>query len=99
MLKSIEGNFDNPIVNTLLIKHFIELKSVSPKGSTHVLDIGGLKDPSIKFWSLWEDIFIIFIFFHFIIFSLILKNNMSISLIVSIIFLKLTDEPAPKVLG
>ena len=55
MLKSIEGNFDNPIVNTLLIKHFIELKSVSPKGSTHVLDIGGLKDPSIKFWSLWED--------------------------------------------
>ena len=55
MLKSIEGNFDNPIVNTLLIKHFIELKSVSPKGSTHVLDIDGLKDPCIKFWSLWED--------------------------------------------
>ena len=54
MLKSIEGNFDNPEVNQLLIKHFIELRSVSPKGSTHVLDITGLKDPSIKFWSLWE---------------------------------------------
>ena len=55
MLKSIEGNFDNPEVNDLLIKHFIELKSVSPEGSAQVLDIDGLKDPSIKFWSLWEE--------------------------------------------
>ena len=54
MLKSIEDNFDNQEVNQLLIKHFIELKSVSPEGSTHVLDISGLKEPSIKFWSLWE---------------------------------------------
>ena len=55
MLKSIEGNFDSPEVHDLLIKHFIELRLVSPKGSTHVLDIAGLKDPSIKFWSLWEN--------------------------------------------
>ena len=54
MLKSIEGNFDNAEVNELLVKHFIELRSVSPEGSAHVLDIAGLKDPSIKFWSLWE---------------------------------------------
>ncbi|MDA7580979.1 GNAT family N-acetyltransferase [Candidatus Pelagibacter sp.] len=55
MLKSIEGNFDDPEVNELLIKHFIELRAVSPEGSAHVLDIAGLKDPSIKFWSLWEE--------------------------------------------
>tara|TARA_B100001173_G_scaffold251929_1_gene222955 strand:+ start:567 stop:1070 length:504 start_codon:yes stop_codon:yes gene_type:complete len=54
-MKSIEGNFENFEVNKLLIKHFIELRSVSPPGSTHVLDIQGLRDPSIKFWSLWED--------------------------------------------
>ena len=48
-MKSIEGNFDNPEVNELLVKHFIELRSVSPEGSTHVLDIAGLKDPSIMF--------------------------------------------------
>jgi putative acetyltransferase len=54
MLKSIEGNFDNLEVYNLLVKHFIELKSVSPEGSTHVLDIIGLKDPSIRFWSLWQ---------------------------------------------
>ena len=55
MLKSIEGNFNNPEVHELLIKHFIELRSVSPEGSAHVLDIAGLQDPSIKFWSLWEE--------------------------------------------
>jgi len=54
MLKSIEGNFDNIEVHDLLVKHFIELRSVSPEGSTHVLDIAGLKVSSIKFWSLWE---------------------------------------------
>ena len=41
MLKSIEDNFDNLEVNELLTKHFVELRSVSPAGSTHVLDIAG----------------------------------------------------------
>ena len=54
-MKSVEGNFDNSEVNNLLKKHFIELRSVSPAGSTHVLDLEGLKDPTIKFWSLWEN--------------------------------------------
>ena len=54
MLKSIEGNFENPDVNQLLLKHFIELKAASPEGSAHVLDIQGLKEQSIRFWSLWE---------------------------------------------
>ena len=55
MIKSIEGNFDETEVNELLIKHFVELRAASPEGSAHVLDIPGLKTPSIKFWSLWED--------------------------------------------
>ena len=55
MIKSIEGNFDHPEVNELLTKHFIELRAASPEGSAHVLDIPGLKIPSIKFWSLWEN--------------------------------------------
>ena len=55
MLKSIEGNFDNPEVNELLTKHFIELRAASPEGSAHVLDIPGLRVSSIKFWSLWKE--------------------------------------------
>ena len=54
-MKSIENNFNNPEVNNLLTKHFIELRSVSPEGSAHVLDIPGLKVKSIKFWSLWNN--------------------------------------------
>ena len=54
MIKSVEGNFDNPEVNELLTKHFIELRAASPEGSAHVLDIPGLKIASIKFWSLWD---------------------------------------------
>tara|TARA_B100001989_G_C24322819_1_gene356011 strand:- start:88 stop:555 length:468 start_codon:yes stop_codon:yes gene_type:complete len=55
MLESIEGNFDHPEVRELLNKHFIELRAASPEGSAHVLDVAGLKVPSIKFWSLWEN--------------------------------------------
>ena len=55
MLNLVEGNFDNPKVNDLLKKHFIELRAASPEGSAHVLDIPGLKVPSIKFWSLWKN--------------------------------------------
>ena len=55
MLKSIEGNFDHQDVNDLLIKHFVELRAASPEGSTHVLDIQGLKISSIKFWSFWKN--------------------------------------------
>ncbi len=54
-MKSIEGNFKNNEVNILLEKHFKELRSVSPEGSAHVLDIPGLQVESIKFWSLWEN--------------------------------------------
>ena len=55
MLNLIEGNFENSEVNELLIKHFVELRAASPEGSAHVLDIPGLKVPSIKFWSLWQN--------------------------------------------
>ena len=55
MLKSIVGNFDDPEVNKLLTKHFVELRAASPEGSAHVLDIPGLKVPSIKFWSLYNN--------------------------------------------
>ena len=54
MLKSIEGNFENPEVHKLLTRHFIELRAASPEGSAHVLDIPGLQVSSIKFWSLWQ---------------------------------------------
>ena len=53
-MKTIESNFEDPEVNQLLKNHFVELRSVSPEGSTHVLDIEGLQNKSIKFWSIYE---------------------------------------------
>ncbi len=50
-MKTIQNNFDDIKVNELLKKHFTELRSVSPAGSTHVLDIEGLKNKTIKFWE------------------------------------------------
>ena len=43
-MKSIQNNFEDTEVNKLLQNHFIELRSVSPEGSTHVLNIEGLKN-------------------------------------------------------
>ena len=54
-MKAIENNFDDKKVNELLKKHFIELRSVSPSGSAHVLSIDGLKNETIKFWSIWDN--------------------------------------------
>ena len=54
-MKTIENNFDDIKVNELLKKHFIELRSVSPSGSAHVLSIDGLKNETIKFWSIWDN--------------------------------------------
>ena len=51
MIKSIEGNFDEPEVNELLKKHFIERLSW---GKRPCFNIPGLKVSSIKFWSLWK---------------------------------------------
>ena len=53
-MKAVENNFNDIKVDELLKKHFIELRSVSPAGSTHVLDIDGLKNETIKFWSIWD---------------------------------------------
>ena len=47
-MKSIEGNFEEEKVNELLLKHFKELRSVSPANSCHVLDINGLKKDNFK---------------------------------------------------
>ena len=52
MLKSIEGNFDNPEVEN---NNAILDENDNPVDTAHVLDIAGLKVPSIKFWSLWQN--------------------------------------------
>jgi len=37
-----------------LDKHIEEMKSVSPPKSKHALDLEGLRNPAISFWSVWD---------------------------------------------
>lgn len=40
-------------VRELLAAHVADMYHISPPGSVHVLDLDGLRQPEITFWSLW----------------------------------------------
>jgi putative acetyltransferase len=39
---------------SLLQEHLEDMKATSPPESKHALDLDGLKDPSVKFWTIWD---------------------------------------------
>jgi putative acetyltransferase len=49
-----EGGLDDPRVIALLTLHVSRARAVTPPGSSHALDLSGLKQPSISFWSGWD---------------------------------------------
>lgn len=49
-----EGGLDDARVIALLTLHLTRARAVTPVGSAHALDLSGLKQPSIRFWSGWE---------------------------------------------
>ncbi|WP_223789150.1 GNAT family N-acetyltransferase [Marinicella meishanensis] len=46
---------DHPQVRALLQEHQDRMADHSPPESRHVLDVDGLKQPAITFWSLWDE--------------------------------------------
>lgn len=48
-------NLTGPDVIALLRAHVDDMKAVSPPGSTHVLDLDGLRRPGITFWTARDD--------------------------------------------
>lgn len=38
----------------LLQEHLEDMKAMSPPESKHALDLDGLKDSSVKFWTIWD---------------------------------------------
>jgi putative acetyltransferase len=50
-----EGELDREDVRALLDQHFAEMRAGSPPEACHVLPIDGLKDPSIRFFSLRDN--------------------------------------------
>lgn len=50
-----EGELDREDVRSLLAHHFAEMEAGSPPEACHVLPADGLKDPSIRFFTMRED--------------------------------------------
>ncbi|MGZ8937676.1 MAG: GNAT family N-acetyltransferase [Limisphaerales bacterium] len=44
-----------PEISQLLREHLQNLSAISPPCSMHALDIEGLRDPNITFWSVWDE--------------------------------------------
>ncbi len=49
------GDLDDPLVVAFLERHVAQLRSITPPGSAHALDIGGLKTPGVRFWTAHDD--------------------------------------------
>ena len=49
------GGLDHPAVVQLLREHLHSMTLHSPPESIHALDLDALRQPSITFWSAWQD--------------------------------------------
>ena len=52
-MRIIVDNLQGPEIIALLQEHLAEMRSVSPPESVHALDLAGLRQPDITFWSVW----------------------------------------------
>ena len=50
-----EGRLDDPRVVELLRTHLTRARAETAPGSSHALDLTGLRAPEVTFWSAWED--------------------------------------------
>src|ERR1700733_11303003 len=51
----ITGDLSDARVVALLRAHVDWARAVTPPGSSHALDLDGLRGPEIGFWAAWED--------------------------------------------
>jgi putative acetyltransferase len=49
------GDFSDPRVLDLVREHFTGMHASSPPGTAYVLDLSGLQQPTISFFTIWED--------------------------------------------
>jgi putative acetyltransferase len=43
-----------PEIAALLADHLTAMRSISPPGSVHALDLDALRAPDVRFWTAWE---------------------------------------------
>jgi putative acetyltransferase len=47
-------DLSHPAIHALLEEHLANMHALSPPESVHALDLSGLRDPAITFWSAWD---------------------------------------------
>jgi len=50
-----QDDLRGPEIAALLSAHLELMRSISPPGSVHALDLDGLRRPEITFWTVWEE--------------------------------------------
>jgi putative acetyltransferase len=50
----VEGGLDDPRVIELLEVHVTRARAETAVGSSHALDLAGLRAPEVTFWSAWD---------------------------------------------
>jgi putative acetyltransferase len=53
-MKIVVDDLSGPEIRALLREHVDEMRSISPPGSVHALDLAGLLKPEITFWSVHD---------------------------------------------
>lgn len=53
-MKIIIDDLSSPEVIALLETHLQHMIAITPPGSVHALDLNALKNPDVRFWSVWE---------------------------------------------
>lgn len=53
-MRIVTDDLQGPDIIALLHEHLTALRSTSPPESCHVLDLEGLRQPDITFWSVWD---------------------------------------------
>lgn len=52
-MRIIRDDLSGPEVQALLAEHLQNMHSISPRESVHALDLDGLRQPDITFWTVW----------------------------------------------
>ncbi|MFB2687091.1 GNAT family N-acetyltransferase [Shewanella mangrovisoli] len=53
-MKIILDDLKGPEITALLTEHLEDMRATSPPESVHALDLDGLRQPNIRFWTLWD---------------------------------------------
>ncbi|MCU8002917.1 GNAT family N-acetyltransferase [Shewanella sp. SM96] len=53
-MKITLDDLKGPEIAALLQEHLNDMRATSPPESVHALDLDGLRQPNIRFWTLWD---------------------------------------------